>query len=269
MYVLGHSDHELRRLSHQAGVIDPITRGFFVSAGIERGMRVLDVGSGAGDVSFLLADLVGPDGEVIGADLSVGAVETARARAEGLGLTNVAFVHGDPTELVFEELFDAVAGRYVLQFINEPAAALCKLVALARPGGVIVFHELDWDRLRPEPASPTYEMISRWVMPAIEAARSSVHMGGQLGRVFTDAGLANPMLRLEAPIAVGDLTDDLIRVLCDLTTTLLPTIERLGIATAAEIDVASLAERIAAEVNANGCVIVSNTQVGAWSRRPE
>ena len=58
-YVLGHSEQELKRLAEQARVIDPITRRIFEQAGIGRGMRVLDVGSGVGDVAFLIADLVG------------------------------------------------------------------------------------------------------------------------------------------------------------------------------------------------------------------
>jgi cyclopropane fatty-acyl-phospholipid synthase-like methyltransferase len=58
-YMLGHSDQELARLSEQARIIGPITRRFFLEAGLTPGMRVLDIGSGAGDVSFLVADLVG------------------------------------------------------------------------------------------------------------------------------------------------------------------------------------------------------------------
>jgi predicted methyltransferase len=63
-YVLGHSDREFERLNAQARLVDPITRPFFREAGIVPGMRVLDVGSGAGDVAFLVADLVGETGEV-------------------------------------------------------------------------------------------------------------------------------------------------------------------------------------------------------------
>ena len=165
-----------------------------------------------------------------------------------------------PTELVFDRPFDAVAGRYVLQFIDDPAGALSKLTSRVRPGGPVVFHENERDALTPRPCSPTYEMIARWAMPAIEASGASVHSGGQLGRVFTDAGLPNPSLRLEAPIAVGDQTEELIQFTCDLVVTLLPTIERLGIATAAEIDVATLAQRIRDEVREHNCVLVGRTR---------
>ena len=61
-YVLGHSDRELERLRRQAQLIDPITLQFLTEAGIGNGMRVLDVGSGAGDVAFLAANLVGRAG---------------------------------------------------------------------------------------------------------------------------------------------------------------------------------------------------------------
>jgi ubiquinone/menaquinone biosynthesis C-methylase UbiE len=57
--VLGHSEAVLRRLTFQAALIEPITRELLVDAGIAEGMRVLDVGTGRGDVAFLVAEIVG------------------------------------------------------------------------------------------------------------------------------------------------------------------------------------------------------------------
>jgi ubiquinone/menaquinone biosynthesis C-methylase UbiE len=68
-YVLGHSAQELQRLTLQARLLAPITRRLLLAAGVASGMRVLDVGSGMGDVAFLAAELVGPAGHVVGADL--------------------------------------------------------------------------------------------------------------------------------------------------------------------------------------------------------
>src|ERR1700720_4114454 len=101
-YALGHSGRELERLSAQARLIDPITRQFFRDAGIVPGMRVLDVGSGAGDVSFLVADLVGDAGEVVGVDRSPNALAAARARAIAQSRHNVLFLEGDPAQMEFE-----------------------------------------------------------------------------------------------------------------------------------------------------------------------
>jgi 2-polyprenyl-3-methyl-5-hydroxy-6-metoxy-1,4-benzoquinol methylase len=82
-YALGHTDQELRRLATQARLNDPITRHFLIMAGITQGMRVLDIGSGAGDVAILAAALVGSTGEVVGSDPATSAVDTARERSAG------------------------------------------------------------------------------------------------------------------------------------------------------------------------------------------
>jgi ubiquinone/menaquinone biosynthesis C-methylase UbiE len=59
-YALGRSAKEYARLERQAEIMKPMTRRLFADAGISAGMTVLDLGSGAGDVSMLLAEMVGP-----------------------------------------------------------------------------------------------------------------------------------------------------------------------------------------------------------------
>jgi len=67
-YVLGHADVEIRRLLLQARLYDNDTERALHRAGLRPGMRVLDVGCGPGDVSFVAARLVGPGGNVLGVD---------------------------------------------------------------------------------------------------------------------------------------------------------------------------------------------------------
>jgi SAM-dependent methyltransferase len=82
-------------LSRQAAFLGGTTERLFRAAGLEPGMRVLDVGSGAGDVALLAAEFVGPEGEVVGVDVDGAALKVARGRAHALGLRNVSFVEGD------------------------------------------------------------------------------------------------------------------------------------------------------------------------------
>src|SRR5437879_13631872 len=91
-YALGHSEQELERLAHQAQAFAPFTRQLFEQAGIGPGMRLLDVGCGAGDVSFLASEFVGPNGEVVGVDREVAAVAWAVARVQDEGIKNVKFL---------------------------------------------------------------------------------------------------------------------------------------------------------------------------------
>jgi cyclopropane fatty-acyl-phospholipid synthase-like methyltransferase len=59
-YLLGHTDREQQRLIRQGRALAPLTEHFLRGAGITSGMRVLDIGCGMGDVTILVAELVGP-----------------------------------------------------------------------------------------------------------------------------------------------------------------------------------------------------------------
>ncbi len=79
-YALGSTDAEHERLISQAARRAPCTERFFREAGIGRGQRVLDVGSGVGDVAMLAAQLVGPSGEVVGVERDSRSIARAKAR---------------------------------------------------------------------------------------------------------------------------------------------------------------------------------------------
>jgi len=264
-YILGHSDRELERLNEQARFIDPITRRFLGSAGIVPGMRVLDVGSGAGDVAFLAADLVGARGEVVGTDRSPAALATARRRADARALRNVDFRDGDPAEMTFDRPFDAVIGRYVLMFQRDPAAMLRAVAAHARRGGVIFFHEVDLDGARSFPPAPTYDRCFQWFRETFRLSGADTRMGVKLYSTFIAAGLPAPALQLETLIAGVANNANPVHLIAGLIGTLAGEMERLGVASAAEIGLETLAERMISEAAASGSVIVGRFEIGAWS----
>jgi ubiquinone/menaquinone biosynthesis C-methylase UbiE len=85
-------------------------------------MRVLDLGSGAGDMSFVVADVVGSAGTVIGVERSPEALAEATAKTERVGRANVRFVPGDIHAAVDDGAFDAVVCRLVLMYVPDPSA---------------------------------------------------------------------------------------------------------------------------------------------------
>jgi ubiquinone/menaquinone biosynthesis C-methylase UbiE len=265
-YYLGHSIRELDRLRTQARVIDPITRRFFRDAGITAGMRVLDVGSGAGDVALVVADLVGRSGEVIGVDRAAIALAQAAARADAESRTNVFFREGDPADMSFDPPFDAVVGRYVLQFQPDPAAMLRKLAVHVNPGGVIVFHEIDWDGARSFPPSPTYEQCCRWIRETLRLLNVETRMGIKLHGAYLAAGLPAPTMRLEAVVEGPASVSDRLHLLASQVETMLPEMERLGVTTAANVALETLVQRMDDELQAESGVIVWRSEIGAWCR---
>jgi len=267
-YVLGHSDREVARLKAQAALIDPTTRRFLYAAGITPGMRVLDVGSGAGDVAFLVAELVGESGGVIGVDRAPAAIKVASAGAATRALNNVTFREGDPAEITFDRPFDAVVGRYVLQFQKDPADVLRRLANHTRPGGPIVFHEIDWVGLASIPPVPTFDQCCRWGADAMSLHGTETHMGTKLHAAFVDAGLGSPTMRLEAPVGGMPVTLPWLELFKELIATLLPQMERLGVATATQVGLDTLVERIGREATNTKSLIIGHSQIGAWVRRP-
>jgi SAM-dependent methyltransferase len=229
-------------------------------------MRVLDVGSGNGETAILVAELVGKAGTVIGADRSETAIANASSRVQELGLGNISFIQGDPTDLQFREQFDAITGRYVLMFQPDPVLMLAKLKNLLRPGGLVVFHEPDWGGIRTFPTAPLYEYCSNLVIQALRHGKADTEMGTKLHLTFQRAGLPTPKLRMHATMGAGANARDEVHLKADLVVTLADEIERMGLATVADLDLPTLAERAIAEVVANDSVVIGRCEVGAWAR---
>jgi SAM-dependent methyltransferase len=266
VYALGHSDRELERLSVQARLVNPITRRFLGEAGIAPGMRVLDVGSGVGDVAFLVAELVGSKGRVVGTDRSGAAIALARRRAEERSLDIVSFRDGDPTDMTFNEPFDAVVGRYVLMFQPDPASMLRRVAAHARRGGVVVFHEPYRGGIRSHPPVRLFDQAWGLVDDTFSRLGADPEMGIKLHATFIAAGLHAPAMRLESIIAGGTTSLDHVHYEMDVAGTLVGEMERLGIATPEERESWTLADQAFAEAAATESVVVGRSEIGAWSR---
>jgi SAM-dependent methyltransferase len=227
---------------------------------------VLDVGTGAGDVAFLAAGIVGDHGEVVGVDRVPAALEAASARAASLSLKNVYFQEGDPTEIEFERPFDAVIGRYVLQFQPDPASMLRRIVRHARSGGLIAFHEIDWNGLGSFPPVPSYDQCCAWGVETLRLHGTETRMGSKLYSTFVDAGLPPPTMRLEALVGGAKNGEPLLQLIAGLMATLLPQMERLGVATAAEVGIDTLVERLRNDTIACSSIMFGHYQICAWSR---
>lgn len=120
-YALGHAQSELDRLISQGRFIGDLTEHMLRLAGLKPGMRVLDIGCGAGDVSFLAWSLVGPEGTVIGVDRSPEAVTVAQQCAHKAQSSNVRFIVSDVVAFTPDQPVDALIGRLVLMYFPRPA----------------------------------------------------------------------------------------------------------------------------------------------------
>ena len=265
-YILGHSSRELDRLSTQAALFEPLTRDLFRAAGIRPGMRVLDVGCGSGDVAFLAAEFVGPNGQVVGIDRSLEAVARAEERTTTRGLRNVSWIEGDPTELEFDEPFDAILGRLVLMYYANPATSLAKLRRSLRVGGLMIFQELDPGTCRSFPVCPLYQTCIDLICRTLQISGARPQLGMELHSLFGAAGFPNPRL-LTGGFIAGGSDDSVCKHLAEVVKSLVPAMEKFGVASEEELNVETLAHRLQGEIVTKGAVVTSPSLIGAWSRR--
>jgi ubiquinone/menaquinone biosynthesis C-methylase UbiE len=133
---------ECRRLGRRPVFLRNPDKDSLRAAGLERGMRVLDLGCGFGDTSLSIAKVVGASGLVVGVDPSAEAIGVAENRATAASQCYWArFLVADLNTFVLGEAFDVVIARPSTLDLREPAAALRRLSTFVYPGGVIAFHE--------------------------------------------------------------------------------------------------------------------------------
>jgi ubiquinone/menaquinone biosynthesis C-methylase UbiE len=117
---------------------------------IEKGMSVLDVGCGWGDMSLQVAEMVGNEGRVVGIDCVDAFLKEARKDAAAKGLSNVEFRRGDAEIALPENEFDYVVARFGTMFFTNPVAALRRMRLALKPGGQMT--HIVWRRREDNPA---------------------------------------------------------------------------------------------------------------------
>jgi SAM-dependent methyltransferase len=192
-YVLDGSDEDLQRLLNIAELSAEPTRTAFRKIGIKPGWRVIDCGCGPLGALAVMAEMVGPEGQVVGIDFSEPAVQRARSIASTLGLDNVEVRVGDVHDVDGQALgsaFDLAYTRLFLVHQREPARTMERIAALLRPGGWIVAHEPL--RSPPPRSSPPLDALTTYwellydLVERLGAPQGSVDA---LARRARDAGL--------------------------------------------------------------------------------
>ncbi len=259
----GIGEEEVARLEAQGRAIAPATRMIFVEAGIRPGMRVLDLGCGAGDVAFVAADLIGPGGCVVGVDRSPDALARARLRAEERSLTQVRFVEGDIHDPAPGGPFDAIVSRLVLWAVPDPAAVLRRQATVLRAGGLVVPVEVDLSPMRWLPEIPLGTQFKSWMVEGFAKAGLTM-LGSRLWAILQEAGLRPlGMIGVQPHFGPGDPVG--IAFLAEALRVAAPLIAGTGVATAEEIGLETFEQRLRDEGERSQAVGATYMLLSAWA----
>jgi len=197
-YSLGSSDAEEERLQ---SYIEAFGQRRLLKQ-IKPGMKILDVGCGAGSVSMLLAQATGPDGTLHGVDLEPEQLDRARARAEAEGLSNTTFQTADATRLPFkDESFDFIYAKFLLLHLPDPMAALADMYRVLRPGGTLFIYDIDTGGAMFWPPGIPAEQAWDLIVQGLTSAGADVHIGRKLFSYLDAVGLQNLQIRPESVAA--------------------------------------------------------------------
>jgi ubiquinone/menaquinone biosynthesis C-methylase UbiE len=263
-YVLGSGDPEIKRLDDQASWLEAPTRLLLRVAGIEPGMRVLDLGTGLGHVAFALGELVGPTGQVVGIDSDDRMLAVAAERIDGR--RNVRLAKGDVRTWTCDEPFDAVIGRLILFHLPDAVAAVRHHLAHLRTGGRFIAVDYDIGACRTEPPVALLELYLQYVLAAFRSAGADPIIGTRLALMLADAGLVGTQsIGAQGYIAPDDPRGP--AMLAGVVRSLAPQMVAAGIATAADIGIETLPHRLAAAMQVARAVMLPPALVGAWGQR--
>ena len=267
IYAMGRTYREYQRLIDQAEMLAPATERVLRAAGVGPGMRVLDVGSGVGDVAFLAARLVGPTGSVVGVDLDGAALDVARQRARDLGMSQVTFVQGDLRTAKPGASFDAAIGRLVLMYTADPKEALRAIARHVRSGGLLAFHELAFRSIPIRRQGGAIDKVVDWFLDVFGRAGLHDDLGMTLYRDMREVGLlpeSRPIVEIlmdSSPQSIGhhNITESM--------RSILPLVSKFGLATEAEVGIDTLEARLREE-HGDRLAQIYITLVGQWARKP-
>lgn len=179
--------------------------GLIVPQAIE-GARILDLGSGSGQDAYILAQLVGESGAVVGVDTTPEQLAIANEHREwhrerfGYAASNVTFVKGDIERLDALDLapgsFDVIVSNCVINLVADKAAVFREAHRLLKPGGEMYFSDVYADRRVPA------HLLDDPVLHG-ECLSGALYWGDFL-KLAREAGFDDPRLVTDRPLGIGD-----------------------------------------------------------------
>jgi len=193
-YVMGTTSEEYERLRRQSKFLEPVTRSVLDRAGLGSGMRCLDVGCGPGEVMRLMAERVGPAGQVVGIDCDARLGREALSVLMNKGYKQCSFIEGNAESLqqIDGGPFDLVFARLLLMHLDDPVLALRDMYSLVTSGGRIVVQEYYFPTMDSNPAVEAVAEVKKVFLGVYAKEGRETRMGIKLPGFFIEVGIGPP-----------------------------------------------------------------------------
>jgi 2-polyprenyl-3-methyl-5-hydroxy-6-metoxy-1,4-benzoquinol methylase len=177
----------------------PTTSTLLQRAGLQEGMNCLDLGCGAGEVTFEIARLMGPAGRVLGMDMDTVKLDIARQRAKKEGVKNIEFKQANVFEWTEESLYDFIYVRFLLTHLPERERVIPKIVRALRPAGSLALEDIEFSGYIVHPPNPAHDRYVNLYREVVRRRGGDAEIGPRLLAMFAAAGLQEIGLAIVYP----------------------------------------------------------------------
>lgn len=198
-YVIHGGAAGSKRMETVARAYWPTTLPLLQRAGIREGLRCLDLGCGAGEVTFEIARLVGPSGSVVGMDMDSVKLDIARQRAVREGATNLDFRQGNVFEWADDSLYDLIYLRFLLTHLPGAAAVVPKLLLALRPGAILVVEDIEISGFVSHPVNSAEDRFITLYRDVVRRRGGDADIGPKLQAMLHEAGAQDLNLSIVYP----------------------------------------------------------------------
>jgi ubiquinone/menaquinone biosynthesis C-methylase UbiE len=202
-YPLAVGEADRLRLERLNKLYNPLSQYFLIQNGLRRGMTVLEVGCGAGDMACWLAKTVGPAGRVVAIDSSSEQIAICEGKANSQGFNNIKFYCMDVRKVeTLKDRFDMSYGRWVISFTPDPLSVFEKILSILKPGGVLNYETASYlnEGYFSSPETPVVAQWFEYGLRALGHNFSMMNLGAKLYQMFIDLGLSAVDTLVNQPI---------------------------------------------------------------------
>lgn len=190
-YIHGSSPKEHHRLSL---LNELLNKACLQELNISGGEKILDVGSGLGQFTRMMAQATGESGVVVGVERDIQQIAQAKELAkEAKELDLVEFRQGNALSLPLKDnewgSFNLAHSRFLLEHLSHPAEAISQMVSSVRPGGRIFISDDDHEHFCPWPEPPGFHALWHAYMRSYDRLGNDPYIGRRLVFLLHDSGL--------------------------------------------------------------------------------
>jgi ubiquinone/menaquinone biosynthesis C-methylase UbiE len=266
IYALGSSPGESARLHRQAGELAADSAALLDRVDLRAGQAAIDLGCGPQGILDLLAERVGPAGQVVGLDADSAHTAMAAEFAAARGLSGVEIITADARSTGLPAgSFDLVHARTLLVNLPDPSSVAAEMLRLARPGGWIASMEPDTEHALCYPPHPAFDRLRDIFTVAFRRNGADPWIGRRVPELLRQAGLED--VAVEARVQFYPPGNSRRTIRLDLVRAMRPQVLEMGLASATELDELDAAAR--PHLTEPRTIVMSGLLFLTWGRKPD